>query len=234
MKKMIFLTLVLSSTTLVAKEFYQAKIVLQDDGIIVCFATLPNNKKLNKSVVCKSNLNNKETFKIENDQIKTIFITTNKGKQYTFERNKLYIIKEKKGEIYSQESKKTTWQAMVFYDDEIQVYYTADFYIIDVETDALIPVNTTSFISINYISVDTSSSTKISYKRKQENAPTYIIDRLPSLNGMATRKYSEIFKANVIEYFRNDLNFVEIIEDKDIKYTDYIELVWDYIEYKQQ
>jgi len=123
---------------------------------------------------------------------------------------------------------------MVFYDDEIQVYYTASFYIIDVETDALIPVNTTSFISINYILVDTSSTTKVSYKRKQENAPTYIIDRLPSLNGMATRKYSEIFKANVIKYFRNDSNFVEIIEHKDIKYTDYIELVWDYIEYKQQ
>jgi len=121
---------------------------LEDDRVIECFTKLPSNKNLKKGIVYKSNLESTETFKLEHDIVKMIFIITNNGKEYRFERSKLYTLKKKKGEIYSKEFKKATWQVVVFYDDEIQIYYTAEHFAIDEETES-----PDGFILINILCV---------------------------------------------------------------------------------
>jgi len=234
MKKICLFILSLCCMSIYAKKIYPAKIILQNNSVIECFTTIPNNKKLKKPIVYKNNLDSEDTFELEIDQVKTIIIITDNGKQYTFEKEKLYTIANKKGEVYFKESKKSTWQALVFYDDEIQVYYTSEYYMIEEETNTLIPLNSARYINVNHVSADVSSNVKISYKRIQENAPTYIFDRLPIGEGWVSRIYSKEFIKNVSKYFRDEPAFVEIIKEKDFKYRDYIELALAYIEYKYE
>jgi len=98
--------LVLCSINIQAKKFYKAKIVLENDRIIECFTKLSGNKNLKKGIVYKNNLESTETFKLEHDIVKMIFIITDNGKEYRFERSKLYTLKKKKAKYILKNSKK--------------------------------------------------------------------------------------------------------------------------------
>jgi len=82
----------------------------------------------------------------------------------------------------------------VFYDDEIQIHYTAERFAIDEETESIITLNTQRYLTINnFFPTDVSSVTRISYKRKNEDAPTYLFDRIPTSVSWGTKELNKKF-----------------------------------------
>ena len=133
MKKIILLALLLLCATVQAKEFYNAKIMMNDGTEKTGFATLPSNDALQKSIKFKSSIND-ESKKIKNDEISSVIYTSDNGIKYLFERRvMIYVTKsfeEQKNGKYCDTAKKS-WILSTSYTENIMSYYLAQKYLID-------------------------------------------------------------------------------------------------------
>jgi len=209
-------------STVEAQKMHEAIITLQDGNEIQCWAKLPSNKIFDNKLKYKESEKGK-TLKIQQKDVKLLQVKTKQNIVHELEYTKLQFMIRKKGVIYRKDSKRATWQAVIFASDVIKAYYTADKYKINKQG---------TLVSISQGDQNTLATIKISYKRANETTPTFITE---IIGGAITIGANKMFRVYAAEYFRNqDSEFAEYIENQKFKNSDYIQLCKIYSEYKEQ
>jgi len=204
----------------VSAQFYPTKIYLQNGEVMDCYAKLPK-KATQKNVVYKLDIEGKHKQKLKSDDINTMIIESKNGKDFLFERNNIKrFYKTLGGEIKSTIPKRKTGNLALFYNEEFQIYRTAERYKFNRKG---------VLVSISEGSGYSPATFWISYKRKGEDCPTYIKDELGMLfafgENRATRKMLEI-------YFSDQPEFAKRFSNK--KYTkekSHIDIAEEYMKY---
>lgn len=133
MRIIILMTTFLVSVVVQAKEFYNAKIVLNDGTEQIGFATLPSNDILQKSIQFKVTKNSKAN-KINKNEILNAVYTSDNGISYLFEHRVMIYVSKKFDEHKNAkfcETKKKNWILTTSYSKNIISYYLAQKYYID-------------------------------------------------------------------------------------------------------
>lgn len=132
MKKIIFISILLLSIIVQAKEFYPAKLIMSDGNEKSGFASLPSNDIFQKSINFKESKNSKSN-KIKNDDIFRVIYSIENGNQYLFERSGMIYIMKSFYENYNKmcNSAKKSWILATSYSKNIMTYNLAQKYAID-------------------------------------------------------------------------------------------------------
>jgi hypothetical protein len=220
MRKLIFITLFLLSSTIQAQKFYTAKIIMNDGMQKSGFATLPVNGSFNKPIKFKSSKDG-SAHNINNNDISGAIYTSDSGNEYLFERIvMIYINKsfdeQKNGE--KCDSSKKNWALVTSYSKNIMSYYLAQKYIIEKNGKLVSKTSNTG----------TWADIFILFRRPNESCASMIGHIAYGAKIIGQEKK---FRNVASEYFKDKPELVKRIKNKEFKSNEFQKLINAYNSY---